>query len=80
MLLHCRYLYLRNYTISVPQIYSQINRPALKTSSLATLTVNPGSNSGSINNYAYYIQTGKAAHEQRLHATRNRLLPDTWNC
>ena len=53
-----RWLLLHNYTLSVPEVYNMINRPALKNSSEMAIMANSSTNAGSIENYMYYLQVG----------------------
>lgn len=59
----CRWLLLHNSTISVPEVYTQINRPALKNTSLAALAAYTETNYGSRENFVNYI-TNSAPHKQ----------------
>ena len=53
-----RWLYLHNYTISVPQLISQINRPAEKASYQEGLATYSTTNQGNEENYIDYLKFG----------------------
>ena len=73
----CRWLLLHNYTLSVPEAYSQINRPALKQESEGAIADNSTTSAGSIENFMYYIQKGmpQPCHRQANH-TCAQLSPE----
>ena len=54
----CRWLLLHNYTLSVPEVYNMINRPALKSGSESAIMANSTTNAGSIENFMYYLHIG----------------------
>ena len=60
----CRWLLLHNYTLSVPEVFTAINRPALKAISLAALASNSQTQYGSRENFINYITKSELAELQ----------------
>ena len=53
-------MYLHNYSMSVPQLISQINRPAEKALYIESLATYSTTNQGSEENYIDYLKFGAA--------------------
>ena len=55
----CRYLYRHNYTISVPEVYYQVNRPDLNALYVDQLIQRDFSRQGSTDLWVKYLTTGE---------------------
>lgn len=56
-----RYLYRHNYTISVPEVYYQVNRPDLNALYVDQLIQRDFSRQGSTDLWVKYLTTGQSA-------------------
>ena len=54
-----RYLWLHEYNMTVTDVFSQINRPDLRTSMLASLKVDPTTMNGDFDAWVNFIQYGE---------------------
>ena len=68
-----RYMYLHNYTMSVPQLISQINRPAEKADYLESLATYSTTNQGNEENYIDYLKFGAGLNPKTLNLRHNPL-------
>ena len=57
----CRYLYRHNYTISLPELYGQINRPDTQSFYVSTLSAYETTVTGSDENWVDYLKTCKSS-------------------
>ena len=56
----CRYLYRHNYTISVPEVYYEVNRPDLNALYVNQLIQRDFSRQGSTDDWVKYLTTSKS--------------------
>ena len=57
----CRYLYRHNYTVSVPEVYYEINRPDLHALYTDQLLQRDFSRQGSTDTWVQYLTKGKGS-------------------
>lgn len=60
--LGCRYLYRHNYTISVPEVYYEVNRPDLNALYVNQLIQRDFSTQGSTDDWVKYLTTSESSH------------------
>jgi len=56
----CRYLYRHNYTLSVPEVYYEVNRPDLNALYVNQLIQRDFSRQGSTDDWVKYLTTSKS--------------------
>ena len=57
-MLHCRYLWLHNYNMTVSEVFGQINRPDLRASMVASLKLDPSTLAGNFDAWVDFLQHG----------------------
>jgi hypothetical protein len=66
--MHCRYLWLHNYNLTVTEVFEAINRPDLRTQMMASLQLNANTAAGDFDAFVEFLQYGELLCKQTFYA------------